>query len=70
MIGKGSPFKNKVKGNVDELYLDSTCAVVWIKEADAGKVTGWKCLGIVVPTGEESNRTSAPTHPRLAGIPH
>jgi len=69
MLGKGSPSKNKVKGNIDQLYLDTTCAVVWIKEADAGKVTGWKCLGIVVPTGDETNRTSTPVRPRLEGCP-
>ena len=68
MIGKGRP-QGKVKGNIDQLYLDTTCAVVWIKEADAGKVTGWKCLGIVVPTGDDSNSRSTPIRPRLHGCP-
>ncbi len=68
MQGKGRP-NGKVKAPIDELYLDTSCAVLWIKEADAGKATGWACLGIVVPTGTTATRVSAPVRPRLEGIP-
>ena len=67
MQGKGRP-NGKVKAPIDELYLDTSCAVLWVKECDAGKVTGWACLGIVVPTGATATRGSAPVRPRLQGI--
>ena len=50
MIGHGTPYRKKLKGNIDDLYLDSDNALLWIKESDAGKLTGWKCLGHIVPT--------------------
>jgi hypothetical protein len=68
MIGKGRP-QGKVKGNIDQLYLDTSCAVLWIKESDAGKVTGWRCLGQVV-NGDGANDRSMPVRPRLEGHPH
>ena len=68
MLGKGRPV-GKIKATKDQLYLDTSCACLWIKEADSGKTTGWKCLGIVVPTGDETNRTSTPIRPRLEGCP-
>jgi hypothetical protein len=67
MLGKGRPV-GKMKAPIDELYLDTTCAVLWLKEGDAGKVTGWKCLGIVTSTPDSTN-WSAPIRPRLAGHP-
>jgi hypothetical protein len=69
MIGKGSP-QGKVKAQIDQLYLDAGHAVLWVKESGSGKPTGWKCLGIVVPTGDDSYRTSQSTRPRLEGCPH
>jgi hypothetical protein len=69
MIGKGNPFQNKLKGAIDDLYLDTNGPVLWVKEADAGKVTGWKCIGIVVPTDDSTN-WCAPIRPRLEGHPH
>jgi hypothetical protein len=40
MIGEGSPFRRKLKGNIDDLYLDCSCAMLWIKEGENGKPTG------------------------------
>jgi hypothetical protein len=69
MVGKGSPLQKKLKGNIDDLYLDSSCALLWIKERDAGKVTGWRCLGHVVPAETGGvGVISHPRDPRLAGI--
>ena len=68
MLGKKSP-QGRVKAQIDQLYFDTSCAVLWIKKADSGKTTGWKCLGIEVPTGDETYRMSATLRPRLEGIP-
>ncbi len=64
MQGKGKPL-GKVKAPLGELYLDTSCAVLWVKECDAGKVTGWECVGIVVPTGDTATRVSAPIRPKM-----
>ena len=62
MTGQGSPFRKKVKGNIDDLYLDCSCAMLYIKESDSGKYTGWRCLGHVVPA--ETGGVGAISHPR------
>jgi hypothetical protein len=56
MMGQGSPFRQKLKGNIDDLYLDCNGAMLWIKESDSGKPTGWKCLGHVVPADPRGRR--------------
>ena len=66
MMGQGSPLRQKLKGDVDELYLDCNGAMLWIKEP-----TGWKCLGHVVPAEHGGvGAISHPGHPRLEGHPH
>jgi hypothetical protein len=71
MMGQGSPLRQKLKGNTDDLYLDCNGAMLWIKESDSGKPTGWKCLGHVVPAEPGGvGVVSHPREPRLAGHPH
>ena len=71
MVGKGTPYRRKLKGNIDDLYLDCDNAMLWIKESDSAKLTGWKCLGHVVPAEPGGvGVVSHPREPRLAGHPH
>jgi len=71
MLGYGSPYRLKAKGNIDDLYLDTDGATLWIKESESGKLTGWKCLGHVVPAEHGGvGVISHPREPRLQGVPH
>jgi hypothetical protein len=59
MIGKGSP-EGKVKGSLGDLYLDSTCALVFEKRSNGGCrnwVTIGQLLHLTVDTGlQQPNR--------------
>jgi hypothetical protein len=47
MIGRGKP-EGQVKGPIDMIYLNRDNATVWRKARDAGKASGWECLGQLV----------------------
>ena len=63
MIGEFHP-EGRIKGNIDDLFLDTRGQLVWVKEANPGKTTGWVALGHVVPL---SDRVSTPRDPKLRG---
>jgi hypothetical protein len=52
-VAEGRP-DGKIDAVADSLYLDNSCAVLYVKTTPRGTKTGWFCLGQVLKPAQQA----------------